>query len=111
MAEIDFYQPTRIGTVEIGRTQINKLLPFKTTNGVFIGAPIVNVYDGNILVKQYTLGDGLTLTGTNSQGVEKTLTLEIDGTDYVSYVCTILQAECTFFNVGDVEITFKLDIK
>ena len=111
MAEIDFYQPTDIGTTEIGETQINKLIPFKTTNGVFISAPIVNIFYRSKLIKTYRLTEGLVLSGTNTQGNEKTLTLTLNGADFSHYKDALIDAECTFFNEGDIEITFKISVK
>jgi hypothetical protein len=111
MAEIDFYQPTSIGVTEIGATQINKLMPFKSTNGVFIPNSVVNVFFCKKLVKTYTIGDGLELTGTNTAGTEKTLTLTLNGTDFAGYKGSLLDAECTFFNEGDIEIIFKISVK
>ena len=111
MAQIDFYQPTSIGVTEIGATQINKLMPFKTTNGVFIAGSVVNVFYCKKLVKTYTIGDGLVLTGTNTLGIEKTLTLTLNGTDFAGYKGSLLDAECTFFNEGDIEIIFKISVK
>ena len=111
MAQIDFYQPTNIGVTEIGVTQINKLMPFKTTNGVFIAGSVVNVYFCKKLVKSYTIGDGLDLSGDNTLGVEKTLTLTLNGTDFAGYQDALLDAECTFFNEGDIEIIFKISVK
>ena len=111
MIKIDFYQPTNIGVTEIGVTQINKLIPFKTTNGVFIAGSVVNVYFREKLVKTYTIGDGLVLTGTNTLGNEKTLTLTLNGADFEGYKGSLLEAECTFFNEGDIEIIFKISVK
>ena len=111
MTKIDFYQPTNIGVTEIGVTQINKLIPFKTTNGVFIAGSVVNVYFCKKLVKTYTIGDGLVLTGTNTIGNEKTLTLTLNGADFEGYKGSLLEAECTFFNQGDIEIIFKISVK
>jgi len=111
MTKIDFYQPTNIGVTEIGVTQINKLIPFKTPNGVFIAGSVVNVYFCKKLVKTYTIGDGLVLTGTNTIGNEKTLTLTLNGADFEGYKGSLLEAECTFFNQGDIEIIFKISVK
>jgi len=111
MTKIDFYQPTNIGVTEIGVTQINKLVPFKTTNGLFIAGSVVNVYFCKKLVKTYTIGNGLELTGTNTIGNEKTLTLTLNGSDFEGYKGSLLEAECTFFNEGDIEITFKISVK
>jgi|GEM_PF-4258772 hypothetical protein len=111
MAEIDFYKPEDIGLVEIGETQINKQIPFKTINGVFINSSIVNLYHFKKLLKTYKINDGLQLTGVNTLGSEKTLTLTLNGTDFKAYKGDFLNAECSFFNEGDIEIIFKISVK
>ena len=111
MADINFYNPTDIGTTILGVSQIDKLMPFKSVQGVYITNPFVNVYSCNKLVKEYTFTDGLVLSGTNEAGVEKTLTLTLNGTDFTSYKDRILVAKCTFFNEGDIEIVFKISVK
>ena len=108
MANVSFYNPKDIGGFDLGLTQVNKLLPFKTTTGVFLDAPFVKVYKGTILLKTYTIGDGLTLTGTNEDGTEKTLTLTLNGSDFSSYQKANLKCECSFFIEGDIEIIFNL---
>ena len=107
---INFYNPKNIGTTEIGATQINKVIPFKTVNGVFITSPVVKVYLCGKLIKEYTINNGLELTGTNQQGTEKTLSLTLSGTDYTLYKKKDLDAQCTFFVLGDIEIVFKINI-
>ena len=110
MSEIKFYNPKDIGTTELGVTQINKLLPFKTLNGVFIANPTVKILLCNNTFKVYTLGDGLELTGTNQVGIEKTLTLTLNGVDFAENKNNVLNAQCSFFVDGDVEIIFKLKL-
>ncbi len=108
---IKFYNPDNsIGTTDLGVTQINKLVPFKTVNGVYISNPTITVYSCKNIVKQFTLGDGLELTGTNTQGTEKTLTLTLNGPDFQAYRGNVLDVKCTFFIEGDIEIIFKLKI-
>jgi len=111
MAEIDFYNPTDAGTTVLGVTQINKLMPFKSVQGVYITNPFVKVYNCDKLVKEYTLADGLVLNGTNEVGTEKTLTLTLNGTDFVNYKGRFLDAKCSFFVDGDIEIIFKISVK
>tara|TARA_R110002020_G_scaffold19955_2_gene68380 strand:- start:250 stop:585 length:336 start_codon:yes stop_codon:yes gene_type:complete len=111
MAEIDFYNPTDAGTTVLGVTQINKLMPFKSVQGVYITNPFVKVYNCDKLVKEYTLADGLVLSGTNEVGTEKTLTLTLNGTDFVGYEGRFLDAKCSFFVNGDIEIIFKISVK
>ena len=107
---IKFYNPKNIGTTELGITQINKIVPFKTVNGVYITNPTVTVLSCKTIVKEFTLGDGLELTGTNTQGTEKTLTLTLNGSDFTAYKKNSLDVQCTFFVEGDIEIIFKLKI-
>ena len=108
---IKFYNPNEsIGTTDLGVTQINKLIPFKTTNGVYLSNPKITVYCGKKVIKEFTLSDGLVLNGTNSAGVEKTLTLTLNGPSFEEYKGHILDVQCTFFVEGDIEIIFKLKI-
>jgi len=107
---LNFYNPKSIGTAEIGLTQVNKLIPFKTVNGVYVTNPIVKVLSCTNVVKEYTLGNGLQLTGTNTQGTEKTLTLTLNGPDFIAYKKSSLDVQCTFFVEGDIEIIFKLKL-
>ena len=111
MAEIEFYNPTDAGTTILGSTQINKLMPFKSINGVFITNPFVKVYNCGTLVKEYTLSDGLVLEGVNEAGTEKTLTLTLNGSDFDNNTGRVLNARCSFFVEGDIEIIFKISIK
>lgn len=107
---LNFYNPKNIGTADIGLTQINKLIPFKTVNGVYISNPVVRVSSCDNTVKEYTLGNGLELTGTNTEGTEKTLTLTLNGPDFIAYKKNSLDVQCTFFVEGDIEIIFKLKL-
>ena len=111
MAEIDFYNPTDAGTTVLGVTQINKLMNFKSVNGVYITEPFVKVYNCDKFIKEYTLADGLVLSGTNEVGTEKTLTLTLNGSDFTEDKGRSLNAKCSFFVVGDIEIVFKISIK
>ena len=108
---ISFYNPKDIGYFDLGVSQINKTLPFKTTNGVFTGASFIKVYKKNIVVKEYNLSDGLTIVGSNVLGQEKTLSVVLNGADFANYKGVILEAVCSFFVEGDLEVTFSLGIK
>ncbi|MCP4501285.1 MAG: hypothetical protein GY822_15100 [Deltaproteobacteria bacterium] len=110
MAEIKFNNPQTIGITELGVTQTNKLLPFKTLNGVFIENPTVTILLCNNIYRIYTLGDGLELSGANEIGVEKTLTLTLNGSDFAENKNNVLDGHCSFFVEGDVEIVFKLKL-
>ena len=108
---INFYNPNKsIGQTKIGVTQINKLVPFKTTNGVYLENPTIKVFNGDRLIKDFSIGDGLELTGTNAQGTEKTLTLTLNGAEFSSYRGKDLEAQCSFFVLGDIEIIFKINV-
>jgi len=111
MSAIEFYNPSDIGTTILGVTQINKLMPFTSVNGVFISNPLIKIYNCNQLIKEYSLTDGLVLTGDNTNGVSKTLTLTLNGTDFISYKDRKIVAKCSFFGVGDIEIIFKISVK
>tara|TARA_R110002020_G_scaffold453632_2_gene668626 strand:- start:994 stop:1329 length:336 start_codon:yes stop_codon:yes gene_type:complete len=111
MSEIKFYNPKDIGDTILGITQIGKLIPFKTIKGVFISNPIINIYSCGKIVKDYRLGSGLILSGTNQVDSEKTLTLTLNGYDLEKYSGNILIAECSFFGEGDIEIIFKIILK
>tara|TARA_R110000823_G_scaffold206812_1_gene337499 strand:+ start:588 stop:923 length:336 start_codon:yes stop_codon:yes gene_type:complete len=111
MAEIDFYNPTDAGTTVLGVTQINKMMKFKSLNGVYITEPFVKVYNCEKLVKTYTFTDGLVLEGVNVAGTEKILTLTLNGTDFVNDKGRTLNAKCSFFVDGDIEIVFNISVK
>ncbi len=115
--EISFSNPKTLGCVVLGATQVNKILPFETTEGVFINDAFVKVYRGEDyrgrkLLITYTVGNGLVLSGTNTQGTSKTLSLSLNGPDYVGVAPPdqTLKAECSFFTAGDIEIIFDLII-
>lgn len=109
---IAFYDPKHIGCFDLGVTQKNKVIPFKTIEGVFLTGSKVSLNDNmGGLIKEYTLTDGLNITGTNAQGQEKTLNLVLQGSDFLKYKGMVLNADCNFFVDGDIEVQFDLQIK
>ncbi len=107
---ISFYNVTDIGFFDLGVTQINKIIPFETENGVFINGSYVKFYVGDSLVKTKTIGDGLTIDGDNVLGTIKTLKLELNGSEFENLKGKTMDCRCSFFNEGDIEIEFKLKI-
>ena len=108
---ISFYNPKDIGYFDLGVTQVNKTLPFKTANGVFTDDCFVKFYKKNTIVKEYTLDDGLSISGSNVLGQEKTLSIALNGADFAEHKGANLNAVCSFFVEGDLEITFTLGIR
>jgi hypothetical protein len=107
-----FYNPQDLGLFDIGTTQINKLLRFKSTNGVFTPSARIEIHNGRTLVRDYSYPDDMLLAGDNLQGSEKILTLTLQGADYLEYRGRTLTGQCySFFIDGDLEMTFRLAIK
>ena len=107
---IVFYNPQDLGIFDLGITQIGKVIPFKSTAGEFIAGSKVDFYRGGQFVKTYTIGSGLAISGTNTAGVEKTLSLTLQGSDFSTQGNQNLIGKCTFFTAGDIEMTFNLKI-
>lgn len=107
---VDFYNTKNIGTFRIGSTQVNKLVPFKTTEGVFIDSCKIEIFYNKKLIKGYVMGSGLILSGSNIQGSEKTLLWTLNGSDFSSKLELPLVGRCTFFTLGDVEVEFRLEV-
>ncbi len=105
-----FYNPQDLGIFDIGITQVDKVIPFKSTAGVFIAGSKVEFYRGKQLVKSYTIGSGLVISGTNTEGLVKTLSLTLQGSDFSTLGKQSLIGKCTFFTTGDIEMTFNLNI-
>jgi len=108
--QLIFNNPINFGVIDLSTSQVNKDLPFTSVAGVFIGAPKVDIYDGEIVIKTYLLGSGLALTGTNTIGNSKTLTVTFQGTDFSTKKNKTLIGKCTFFVAGDIEVVFNLKI-
>ena len=109
--EILFYNPQDAGVIPFGITQKNKILPFKSIDGVFLPGCFVSVYNVDTLVKKYIIGDGITIVGTNTSGVEKTAQCILNGADFIGFEGKTLRMECYFFIDGDIEIIFDLIIR
>jgi hypothetical protein len=110
MDHLAFYNPKDLGYFDLGVTQVNKILRFKTTNGIFTPEAKIAIYNGRNLVREYATD--LTLTGQNILGSEKILTLTLQGADYTQYRNAVLSGECySFFVDGDLEMIFTLEIK
>lgn len=108
---ISFYNPKDLGCFDIGITQINKILPFTSVQGVFTTSAKVEFFQGSRLVRTVEYAD-MVLSGTNTQGQSKTLSLTLNGADFEDYKGAGLEAVCSsFFTVGDIEMTFTLEIK
>ena len=108
-----FDNPVSAGTFDLRVTHLNKIIPFKTLKGVFLGNASVQVksYDDSSIVKTYNIGTGLTIIGTNVVDTEKTLQCLLQGTDFAGHEGKTLLVNClNFFINGDLEITFKLKI-
>jgi len=117
MSNTAFFNPTDIGTFDLALTQVDKKMPFTTTEGVFDSSASVELYLGSRCgertpVVNYALGSGLEITGNNVVGESKTLTLTMSGSDFssVGRGKTVL-ADCSLFSQGDVEVRFALLIK
>ena len=106
--EIPFYNPVHPGAISLGLTQTDKIISFKSLVGVFIPESSVSVYYKNTQLKEYTIGDGITIVGTNTTGIEKTANCVLQGADFDGFKGCILRLECTFFIDGDIEIIFNL---
>ena len=107
-----YYEPVEIGkfVLPVGHPGLD--FPFTTLEGVIIPEAKVDVYFNNTLFKTYTIGDGLVLTGTNTQGVSKTLTLTLIGADYATKAGFgySLQAKCSFLVEGEINMVFDLKV-
>jgi len=104
MASIPFHTPTDFGTFTLTSSQVNKVMTFSWDADVIPTAKVVVTYkEKNI--RTYVVGDGLTLSDAN-----RTVTLELDGTDYEDYEGYTLISYCNFFVPGDIEVTFSIRI-
>ena len=108
-----FFNPPNVGNFTLASSQVGKMVSFTSIEGVFVPEPVVRIYTGDRrssgrkLVKQYSLNQGIRLTGNNSQGFSKTLELTLQGSlvNGLKYGDT-LYGECEFFGEGDVDATF-----
>jgi len=79
-------------------------MEFAWDTDVVAGAKVVTTHNDRE-IETYTVGSGLTLSDAN-----QTVTLSLDGADYADYEGRTVQAHCSFFIVGDIEVTFSLSI-
>lgn len=105
-----FYNPVSAGRYKLGLKQENKAIEFTTIDGVFIPESKIEFYLSKSLIKTSDLNNDLSIDGTNSQGSSKTLTASLNGVDFSLYKGAVLNAKCTFFIDGDVEVIFDLQI-
>ena len=110
-----FFDPPNAGCFTLASTQIGKSINFSSVDGVFIGSPKITAFDlprsnpARQVVQEYVLGNGLTLSGNNVTGEEKTLNLILDGSLVVNLEYDQqLILECEFFGVGDVDLVFTV---
>ena len=106
-----FYEPVNAGVYDLGVSQKNKAFTLKSIKGVFSDNSEVRFYYDNTLIKRLDLSDGLQITGNNIQGELKTMTMTVKGSYFVNNRGCTINAECSFFVDGDVEVIFKLEIK
>ncbi len=102
MANEPFHNPTDFGCFDLATSQVAKQMVFDWDAAVSADAKIVITLRKR-LVRTYTVGDGLTLSNT-----DQTVTLSLDGADYESMPGNTLDAACSFFIPGDIELTFTL---
>lgn len=108
---IRFYNPTDLGMAYLGVTQLNKIIPFKTLNGVFMSGSKVDAYLDSKIIKTYTISNGINLIGDNSVGQEKTAELSLNGNDFKNYINrSNILFKCSFWNIGDVDYIFNLKL-
>jgi len=101
-----FHLPADAGTYSIALSQVDKSMTFTTTGGTFLSTSRVVICSGNDIVKTYTVGDGISLSGDLKQ-----LILTFNGSDFKGYEGTTLNASSSFITEGDVEVTFNLEVK
>ena len=97
-----FHNPKDYGTWDIGTTQVNKVFLFEHDTAKIPEAKVI-VRNGSLVLKTYTVGNGITLSNGNLNAE-----LVISGSDFAEYVGKLLYVECNFFVLGDTEIVFKL---
>lgn len=105
-----FYNPVEIGLFDLGTTQIGKVIPFTSIAGVYIPESKIDLYSAGNIFKTYAIGTGLAIVGTNTAGTSKNIEITLEGADFTTLGNTKLVAKCTFFELGDIEIIFNLEI-
>jgi hypothetical protein len=105
MDRLIFHNPnTEIGIIDLATSQVNKQMLFQFSQAVSLQSKIV-IATSLKLVKEYTVGSGLTLSNGNQD-----VTFVLNGADFIDYKLDKLTVSCSFFNIGDVEMEFELKI-
>lgn len=100
-----FHNPnTQIGFIDLAISQVNKQMLFEFSQAVSTSCKVVISTDTR-KVKEYIVGAGLTLSNANQN-----VTLTLNGADFANQRNNKLTVECSFFNIGDVEMQFDLKI-
>lgn len=108
---ISFYNPKELGRFDLGITQINKILPFTSVEGVFNNNAKIDFYSNRKLIKTISFAD-MSLIGDNTQSNSKTLSITLNGDEFKHLRGGVLRCQCiSFFVEGDIEMIFDLEIK
>jgi hypothetical protein len=99
-----YYDPFDFGCFDLATSSVNKTFQFDWDTDVVAGAKVAVTIRGRTL-RTYTVGSGLEITNAN-----RTITLTLNGTDFEALGGERVQANCSFFVVGDVEVVFSIDI-
>ncbi len=99
-----FHEPTDFGTFDLSTSQVGKVFSFNWDADVIANAKVVAVHN-NKAMKTYTVGDGLVISEAN-----RAISVTVDGSDYTNLTGRSLVFNCNFFVLGDIEVTFKLNI-
>ena len=102
--EQSFLCPVDFGEWKIGTSQKNKSISFEWDTAVLPQSKVVVVYDSD-LIKEYVIGKGLELSNA-----DMTVTLTLNGADFVNYKGKTLSVYCSFFVEGDPEISIRLKV-
>lgn len=100
---IKIHNPVNIGTFNIATGQVNKNIVF--TFDEEVGTPVITFRQkgSNTLVRRYN--SNLSISGNRLS-----VTLQISGEDFKDHAGKTITAFCSFFNAGDVEMIFDLEI-
>ena len=102
---IAFHNPTDLGIWDLSTSQENKIISFEWDTTVIPEAKIVIVSPSGGFKKTYTVGVGLVLSNA-----DKTVRVTLQGIDFIKQCGKTLDASCSFFTKGDIELVFKLKI-
>ena len=102
---LPYYSPWVIpDQIDLASSGVNKPFRFAFSIDVIPEAKIVFSYQG-VVVRTYEVGSGIELEGSPVEAV-----LTVSGADFPAHAGKRLDAACTFFNVGDVDVVFTLTI-